>query len=131
MRNDKFDEHTEHRRSENQRASASETLANRFPELKSLTVDVAYFIPENITRNSQVKYTVNLDTARSVFRLDCPNPECVRGDFDLTKALEIAVTSRRKIVTGEMKCEGWMSKVTVDAMRCGRILRYNITLAYT
>src|SRR5574341_978257 len=113
MRNEKIDEHTEHRRKENQRASDSETLAKRFPELKSLTVDVAYYTPENMTRNSHVKYTVNLDAARSIFRLDCPNQECVRGDFDLSNALETAVTKRRKIVSGEMSCEGWLSKVTI------------------
>ena len=130
MRSERVDEHTEHRRKENERASASETLAKKFPELKSLTVDVEYHSGDGRTGHSELKYTVNVDTAHSVFRLDCPNKECVRGDFDLSRALETAVSRRRKIVSGEMKCEGWLSKVTIDTTRCGKILRYNLTLAY-
>jgi hypothetical protein len=130
MRSEKVDEHTEHRRKEHERANASETLAAKFPELKSLTMDVAYYAPDTMARNAELKYTVNIDAARSVFRLDCPNQECVRGDFDLSHELAGAVSSRRETVSGQMACEGWLSKTTINARRCGKILRYNLKLAY-
>ena len=72
----------------NQRVQDSLALAQKFTALKSLTVDLGLYDPEGKSRNSQIKYTVNLDHAKSVFRVACQNPECVRGDFDLSEALD-------------------------------------------
>ncbi len=120
----------EHREQESQRVKDSPSLANRFQKLKSLTVDLSYYDPEGVTKTGQVKYTVNLANAKSVFRFNCPNNECIRGDFDLTEQLADAVGRRRRTVLGEMTCQGWRSKTTIDTVRCGNILRYKLTLAY-
>jgi Cdc6-like AAA superfamily ATPase len=120
----------EHREQESQRVKDSPSLADRFRKLKSLTVDLSYYDPEGVTKTSQVKYTVNLANAKSVFRFNCPNTECIRGDFDLTEELAGAVAKKRTTVTGEMVCEGWRSKTTIDTVRCANILRYKLTLAY-
>ena len=74
--------------------------------------------------------TVNLANAKSVFRFNCPNGECIRGDFDLTDELAKAVTGKRTTVSGEKSCEGWRSKTTIDTVHCGNILRYKLSLAY-
>jgi len=50
-------------------------------------VDLTYFNADGIGQNNEIKYTVNLANAKSVFRFDCPNGECVGGDFDLSQAL--------------------------------------------
>lgn len=73
------------------------------------------FSSEGVTRNHQIKYTVNPEHAKSVFRLDCANQECVAGDFDLIEALAQAVAARRATVSGEMCCEGWLNKATIDS----------------
>ena len=90
----------------------------------------AYFSPENITRSSQLKYTVNLAHAKSVFRFDCPNQECVEGDFDLSADLAKAVAAGHTSVSGEAICQGWRSKTTIDKVACGHILRYKLTVGY-
>jgi hypothetical protein len=130
MRPQKFTPRLDYRQEEAKRAAASVSLAEKFQELKSLTVEFAYYSPEGVARNSQIKYTVNPDHAKSVFRLDCFNNECVRGDFDLSEVLARAVAARQTSVTGEMRCQGWLSKTTIDKVHCHNILRYKLSLEY-
>lgn len=120
----------EYRQQEGLRIKESASLADTFRQLKSLTVDLAYYDPEGITRTSEIRYTVNLANAKSVFCFNCPNSECVRGDFDLSEDLAKAVASRRTTVTGEMSCQGWRSKTTIETLRCCNILRFKLSLAY-
>jgi hypothetical protein len=120
----------EHREKEARRVQAAPVLADRFRQLKSLTVGLEYFSQDRLTRNSQIKYTVNLDHVRSVFRFNCPNSECIRGDFDLTEELAAAVARRRTSARGEMSCQGWQSKTTIDTVRCHTVLRYTLSLGY-
>ena len=120
----------DYRREEAQRAEASHTLSQEFPSLKALTVAFAYFDPDGLSQNSEIKYTVNPAHAKSVFRLDCRNPTCVRGDFDLSAELARAVAARRTTVTGEMRCEGWLNKDVMEKTRCHNILRFKMSLKY-
>jgi hypothetical protein len=130
MHQQRFGARAEYRQLEDQRVKDSASLAEKFRKLKSLTVDLAYYSSEGGAKSSQIKYTVNLANARSVFRFSCPNNECVRGDFDLTKELAVAVAARRTAVTGEMTCRGWRSRTTIDTVHCGNVLRYKLTLSY-
>lgn len=121
---------TDYRRQESQRANESVSLAEKFRELKALTVEFGYFSSEGVNRNRQIKYTVNPQHAKSVFRLDCGNGECVGGDFDLSQALVQAVAARQTTVTGEMCCQGWLSKTTIERIHCHSVMRYKLSLAY-
>ncbi|NQU11337.1 hypothetical protein HQ590_11130 [bacterium] len=120
----------EYREQQRQRVQNSPSLARRFRHLKALTVLLDYCDPRAIIQNGRVKYSVNVDNAKSVFRFDCRNSECVQGDFDLTGPLAKAVAKKRTGVKGEMLCQGWQSKATVDSVRCHSILRYDLRLAY-
>ena len=120
----------EYHQLQNLRVQESVPLAEKFRQLKSLTVDLAYYDPERQARSSQLKYTVNLEHAKSVFRFFCQNNECVRGDFDLSQAVADAVAAHRTSVSGEMCCEGWRNKATIDSVRCHNVLRYKLTLKY-
>ena len=120
----------EYRRQEGLRIKESASLADKFGQLKSLTVALAYFDPAGVSRTSEIKYTVNLAHAKSVFCFDCSNIECVRGDFDLSEDLARAVAARRANLSGEMSCQGWRSKNTIETLRCGNILRYTLSLSY-
>ena len=130
MNHHKLGPRAEYRKQESQRVSDSPTLSNRFGDLKSLTVNLSHFDPSGTTRTSHVKYQVNIANAKSVFRFECPNQECIRGDFDLSNELADAVKKERKVVTGEALCQGWRSKSTIDSVRCHNILRYKISLGY-
>ena len=120
----------EYRLQEGLRIKDSVSLADKFRQLKSLTVDLMYYDPEGISKTSEIKYSVNLANAKSVFCFNCPNSECVRGDFDLSEALATAITERQTNATGEMACQGWRSKTTIETLRCRNILRYKLSLAY-
>ena len=115
---------------EQQRVQESPSLAEKFQKLKSLTVDLGYFDPEGVTKNSQVKYTVNLEHAKSVFRFGCHNHECIRGGFDLSEVLGDAVAARRTTVSGEVRCRGWRNRAGIDTVPCQNLLRYKLTLKY-
>ena len=120
----------EHLQQQHERALASPSLAERFPNLKALSLQLGHYDSGGVLRNSQVKYTANVLNAKSFFRIGCHNPECVRGDFDLSQALAEAVDARHTTASGELRCQGWQSKTTVDAIPCGKILRYTLTLGY-
>jgi hypothetical protein len=120
----------EYREQESQREEDSATLAETFRDLKSLTVDLAYFRPGSYTRNSEIKYTVNLAHAKSRFRFICPNEQCVGGDFDLSATLAQAVAARRSTISGELTCQGWRSQTAIDQAHCQHVLRYKLTAEY-
>jgi hypothetical protein len=120
----------EHLQREKTRVEASPSIAEKFPALKSLTVDLAYYDQEGRSRSSQIKYTANLDNARSAFQFGCHNYECVGGNFDLSIVLAQAVAARQTDVAGEVRCEGWRSRTTIDRVFCHNLLRYKLTLAY-
>lgn len=115
---------------ENQRVQESPSLAEKFKKLKSLTVELGYYDTKGVSKNSQVKYTVNLNHAKSVFRFSCHNQECVRGDFDLSEEIAKAVAAHRTTVSSEICCQGWRNRATIDTVRCNNILRYKLTLGY-
>ena len=120
----------EYRNQEGERVKASPSLADKFQKLKSLTVNLGYYNPKGVAQNGQLKYAVNLENARSVFRFRCLNDECIQGDFDLTEELASAVAHKHTDVSGELSCQGWQSKTTVDSVHCHNILRYRLTLTY-
>ncbi len=120
----------EYREQEKHRVEDSPSLTDKFPHLKSLTLDLGYYDSAGVTKNSQIKYVPNLDNAKSVFRIDCPNNGCIGGDFDLTEELAKAVGEHRTTVTAEKCCQGWQSKTTIDTIHCHNILRYKLSLAY-
>jgi hypothetical protein len=120
----------EFRQKEGARIMESPSLAARFPKLKTLQVELSFYTPDGETRSSQIKYVVNLANAKSVFRFDCMNKECVRGDFDLSDVLAKAVAGRRTSATGEMRCHGWRNKDSIKVTYCRNLLRYKLSLGY-
>jgi hypothetical protein len=126
----KTDARTEYRVHEGQRVEDSQALAQKFPDLNSLSVTVAHFRPPGLVQIGALKLTYNPDHAKSVLRVDCANPECVEGDFDLTAELAKAVSARRKTLSGEIICQGWQDKNQIGRARCQHILRFKLSLGY-
>jgi hypothetical protein len=120
----------EYRQQQGQRVVASPTLAEKFSNLKSLKVNCGYYAPEGTTQYRQMTYDVNLGYAKSVFRLNCCNDDCVQGDFELTKELAAAAAKRAKTVEGELRCAGWLNRESIQKTKCDHVLRYKLKLAY-
>jgi hypothetical protein len=119
-----------YRLEQSQRVQAAPTLVATYPDLRMLTVELELYDPRGISRSSQVKYSVNLEHARSVFRFACQNHDCVAGDFDLSEILAAAIAARRTQVGGELCCEGWRDRATIGTLKCRNLLRYKIILRY-
>jgi len=120
----------EYREQQRQRITGSPSLSEKYGKLKSLTVNVGYYAPDGIIKYRNLTYAVNIDHAKSVFRLDCCNDECVQGDFELTNELAAAAAKRTTIVAGELCCNGWQNKALIKKTKCNHVLRYKLKLGY-
>jgi hypothetical protein len=120
----------EYRLRETQRVNNSISLAEKFPKLKSLSVDLLYFGADRLAGTGAVRYTVNVAHAKSVFSFVCQNGECLAGDFDLSEAVTEAVAQRREVAEGEIRCEGTRTRPKENKRPCHNLLRYKLTLGY-
>ena len=120
----------EYRLLQTHRANDSASLAEKFPKLKTLTVDLAYFEGDGTTRNGCLKYKVNVQNAKSLFSFACPCSECIGGDFDLSTAVSEAVAGKRKIAEGEIQCQGSRIRSKQHSAPCRNVLRYKLSLGY-
>ena len=118
------------RQRQKQRMDGAATLGAKFLELKSLTAEAEFYAEDDADRIGGIKYVINVEHASSVVCLDCPNRECVCGDFDLTEVLTAAVVGHRTSVVGAMRCRGWRDQGAIDKIKCGVILRYRLRLGY-
>jgi hypothetical protein len=126
----KLSPRAEYLQQEHQRVKESASLLERYKALKDLTVEIAYFDEEGLIRRGEMKYTVNLAHAKSLFRFSCPNNECVGGDFDLSTELANAIAGGHEDVSGELVCQGWRSKTTIGNLSCHNIMRYKLSIGY-
>ena len=120
----------EYRLRETQRVNNSASLAEKFPKLKSLKVDLAYFDPNGLTRTGELRYKVNVEHAKSVFSFACQSGECLAGNFDLSDVVTEAVTHHRKSAAGEICCQGTRERPKQGKRPCHNLLRYKLTLNY-
>jgi hypothetical protein len=120
----------EYRLKQQAQIEASPLMAKRFPRLKGLKVTLEYFDAAGTTKNGELKCKLNVDHAKSVLWFACPGVECTAGDFDLSEALANAVAGRRKVVTGELRCQGTRKRGDREVVACQTLLRYRLNLAY-
>jgi len=120
----------EYRLKQRARIEASPLMSKRFPRLKGLKVTLEYFDAAGTTKNGELKCKLNVEHARSVLWFACPGVECTEGDFDLSGALANAVAERRKVVTGELRCQGSRKRGDREVVACRTLLRYKLNLAY-
>ena len=120
----------EYRLRETERANNSASLEAKFPQLKSLMFDLAYFDMDGVSKNGELRYRVNVQNAKSVFLFACRCAECVGGDFDLSGAVADAVESLQKVAEGELQCKGWRTRADQEKVPCHNLLRYKVSLSY-
>jgi len=120
----------EYRLKQRERINASPAIAQKFPRLKALGVTLEFFDPTGTAKQGEMKCKLNVEHAKSALWFSCPGVECICGDFDLSEALVTAVTGRRKIAAGEMRCQGTRKRGDREPVVCGTLLRYKLTLNY-
>jgi hypothetical protein len=120
----------EYRLQQKERIEASPLMAQKFPRLKALNITLEFFDAAGITKNGEMKCKLNVEHAKSALLFACPGVECTWGDFDLTDALASAVAGRRKVVTGELRCQGTRKRGDCEWVPCQSLLRYKLKLNY-
>jgi hypothetical protein len=121
----------EHRQAQRERSDEANRLAQKYPNLKSLTVQLKFGGRASVMSTTGMKYSLNLTHAKSVLVIACPSPECIGGDFDLTTKLATAVAELRTQVGGEMHCLGSHKHSAGASAPCRSLLHYTLNLAYS
>src|ERR1051326_131605 len=96
----------EYRLRRTEEADSAPSLAAKFPKLKGLTITVDYFDPAGTSRMGGMKYKLSLDQAKSLFRVNCVNHDCIGADYDLSGLIAQAVNARSTVAEGELRCHG-------------------------
>ncbi len=120
----------EYRLKQQERIEGSLSIPTRFPQLRALKVMLEFLDAAGTTKQGEMKCTLNVEHAKSALWFGCPGVECAGGDFDLTDALAKAVAGRRKMATGELRCQGTRKRGDRESMTCGTLLRYKLKLNY-
>ena len=120
----------EYRQKQRERIEGSPSVAEKFPRLKALTVNLAFFDGDGVTKNGELKFKMNLQQAKSVLWFGCRGGECLGGDFDLSGELATAVAGGRRVASGEMRCQGERKKGAREPAPCQAVLRYKMSLDY-
>ncbi len=120
----------EYRLKQREWIEASPVLAEKFPRLKGLKVTLEFFDGVRSSKQGSMKCKLNVEHARSALWFRCPGVECICGDFDLSEALAKAVAGRRKLATGELRCQGTRRRVGQESVLCGTVLHYTLNLNY-
>jgi hypothetical protein len=102
----------EYQLKQREQIDGSPSLVKKFPLLKALKVTIEYYDANGFTKHGDLKWKLNIEYAKSVLWFACPGVECMRGDFDLSNALADAITNRRKVATGELRCQGTRKRGT-------------------
>ncbi len=130
MQTSKRNPRAEYRQKQRERVEASQAMAEKFPSLKSLAARLAYHDADGHGKPREMKCTVNVDHAKSVFCFACPSGECIAGDFDLTQALAKAIAGRKKMIEGDLRCHGYRVRGAQGKVQCQVVLHYKLTLDY-
>ena len=120
----------EYRLKQREQIEASPLMIKRFPRLKALKVTLEFFDSAGNTKQGEMKCKLNVEHAKSALWFGCPGVECLGGDFDLTGALAKAVAERRKVASGELRCQGTRKRGDREQVACGTLLRYKFNLNY-
>lgn len=120
----------EYRLKQRERIEASPLLSKKFPTLKNLKATLEFFDASGTTKHGEMVCKLKVEYARAALWFACPGVECSCGDFDLSQALAKAVTARRKVASGELRCPGTRKRGDREPVPCGTLLRYRLNLSY-
>jgi hypothetical protein len=120
----------EYRLKQQERIEASPSMAAKYPRLRGLKATLEFFDSAGSTKQGEMKCKLNIEHAKSALWFACPGVECTCGDFDLSEALGKAVAARRKVASGELRCEGTRKRGDRVPVVCGTVLRYKLSLNY-
>lgn len=108
--------------------TAAQALSSAFPSVQRLRFDMQFegTAADTPTPQSHVLYP----PARAFFAFPCPRTNC-DGQFDLTAAVNTALTDRSPGAEGILQCSGARIVDRASRQPCLLCLQYRITATYT
>jgi len=97
-------------------------LAQHFPEVEGVVVNMTY--KQKGIAKSLLRTVHFSPDSYALFRVDCLSKECTDGGFDLTKVITGMIAGRKKAAKGELDCQS-------DASPSGHsAIVYEVTVQY-
>ena len=118
-------ERKERRVQRSEREDAAGKLAQRVPDLASLSIAIHESRPGGCTSDTQYIRRVVLEHAPALFELPCSDPRCEDGGYDVTREIIFALASHQANFEGQQTCRG-----RCGPLDCARVLRYVTTARY-
>lgn len=112
--------------------SVSPLFNHRFPSIASCTIEyhqevvLAGFYKDKKPRLE----TIDIHTHSSRVTIECLNPDCTKGIFDLTNVIIEMVEKNEERKEGKIICDGYQDAERVGQYHCRCKLIYNIQIMY-
>lgn len=89
----------------NDKHRADVTLSDLYPDLRRLTLFIAFQEADSESEANYQQIIFTPDT-EAIFRLDCSRDSCSGGGFDLAPLVDAVVKNRQEMAHGTLACEG-------------------------
>jgi hypothetical protein len=103
-----------------ERENAADELAQRVPDLTSLSIEIRETRPEGCVSDTYYIRRVVLEQAPALFEVVCFDPRCEDGGYDVTPDIIFALKSRQARFEGHQTCRG---TVRLARLRQGSSIR--------
>jgi len=107
----------------------SSTLAERYPAVASIRINVQFSTDSLIHGTPQPKELNFRPDEKAYFHLQCPwKNQCVHGGFDFSEGVQQALKSSTNAAEGRLLCEGWEDQERIGRHRCMLEALYRVTV---
>lgn len=111
----------------------SPRFCERFPSVVSCVItyhrEVALAVPLSDNTTNKIN-SIDIHTHSSHITIDCLNPDCTKGVFDLTNDIAMMVKNSQCLIKGEKICDGFQDAERNGTYHCRCKLKYIIELQY-
>lgn len=101
------------------------TVAEQFPTLDELAVEMRFLDPEGKVHPSPSR-RLFAPSMQAFFDFQCPMRECSGGGYNMTTIVPRALTGKNPVTTGKMQCKGQRQRVGTGNSPCLLELTYEV-----
>ena len=114
---------------EHQQLCSSPSIAEAYPEVVSVGIELEYFDSETGKLTNKITHTIP-NSAKTYYKISCPCRECVGGGFDISSALSTMLRAKSPSHSGESTCHGWQDQERISKNHCYTKIRYTLSAVY-
>lgn len=107
---------------------AAPSVAELFPDLEELAVELRFADPDGRVRPSPFK-RIFVPDMQAFFEFQCPLRECSGGGFDLSRQIPQALEQGKTGDAAAIQCQGRRERASKEDRHCGLELRFELAVA--